>query len=155
MARKVNQIGIVVTEMDRAVTFYENFLGIEAIQVLERPPETCILLGEETHFRLKAGFARMNDLQIELIQVLEGYSPHSEFLEKSGGGVHHLGYFVEDIEAEVATSIAQEWPLYARGEFMGTKWAYVDTRSVLGIFQEFIELPKRKHRAEKMNKKEI
>ncbi len=149
MPRKVNQIGIVVKDMDEAINAYKQILDLGAIQVLERPPETCMLRGTETHFRLKTGFAMLEGVQIELIQVLEGRSPHSEFLETRSPGVHHLGFYVNDIDAEMAQVIQAGMGIYARGEFMGARWAYIDTLAIAGIFQEFIQLPKPRARMKK------
>jgi methylmalonyl-CoA/ethylmalonyl-CoA epimerase len=149
MARKVNQIGIVVKDMDKAVKMYKDILGLENIQVLERPPEICTLCGQEVHFRLRTGFAMLEGLQIELIQVVEGRSPHSEFLEQHGPGVHHVGFYVDDIEAEIAKAMQSGITIYARGEFMGTKFVYLDTIATAGIFQELIQLPKPRVRTKK------
>jgi len=145
--RKINQIGIVVKDLDKAVTIFKQILGIDNIQILERPPETCTLNGEETHFRLKTGFAMLEGLQIELIQVVQGRSPHSDFLENRGPGVNHFGYYVDDLETEVTRATQSGIGVYARGEFMGSRWAYLDTFATAGIFQEFIQLPKPRVRA--------
>ncbi len=147
MARKINQIGIVVKDMDQAVKMYKDMLGVDNFQVLDRPPETCTLRGQEVHFRLRTGFAMLEGgLQIELIHVVEGHSAHSEFLEQHGPGVHHVGFYVEDLEAEIAKATQE---IYARGEFMGTKFVYLDTIATAGIFQELIQLPKPRVRAKK------
>jgi methylmalonyl-CoA/ethylmalonyl-CoA epimerase len=150
MARKINQIGIVVKNMDQAVKMYKDLLGVDNFQVLDRPPETCTLRGQEVHFRLRTGFAMLEGgLQIELIQVVEGHSAHSEFLEQHGPGVHHVGFYVDDIEAEIANAMQSGISVYARGEFMGTKFVYLDTIATAGIFQELIQLPKPRVRAKK------
>ena len=70
MIEKISQIGIVVPDMDKAIKFYEDILGIGPINVLPREPETCELHGKETHFQLKTGFAFVGGTQLELIQVL-------------------------------------------------------------------------------------
>lgn len=40
--------------------------------------------------------------QLELIAPLSGRSVFADFLERSGPGLHHLGYFVDSVEREKA-----------------------------------------------------
>jgi methylmalonyl-CoA/ethylmalonyl-CoA epimerase len=142
--RKVNQIGIVVKDIEKAIDFYQNVLGIGPFNVIERPKETCTLHGECSEFRIKTALAMGAGIQIELIQVLEGKTAHTEFLELYGPGIHHFGYYVDDLEEEMKKCESYGIKPIAIGEFMGTKWAYMDTQQISGAIQEFIELPKRK-----------
>jgi len=132
--RKVNQIGIVVKDIEKAIDFYQNVLGIGPFNVIERPKETCTLHGECSEFRIKTALAMGAGIQIELIQVLEGKTAHTEF----------FGYYVDDLEEEMKKCESYGIKPIAIGEFMGTKWAYMDTQQISGAIQEFIELPKRK-----------
>ena len=88
MIEKISQIGIVVPDMDKAIKFYEDVMGIGPFNVLPREPETCELHGKETRFQLKTGFAFVGGMQVELIQVMEGISAHSEFLKKAVNELH-------------------------------------------------------------------
>jgi methylmalonyl-CoA/ethylmalonyl-CoA epimerase len=151
MTRKINQIGIVVRDLEKAVKFYQDFLGF-SFNILNRPPESCELHGKTTHFCLKTAFAMAEGVQIEIIQVLEGDTAHTEFLKKHGEGVHHFGYFVEDLEAELSKCAALGIGILSKGEFMGTKWSYLDTEALSGIIHEYIELPKPKIRVKKEKK---
>lgn len=150
MSRKVNQIGIVVKDIEKAVEFYKDFLGIESFNIMERPPESCILHGEKSDFKLKSAFTSVEGLQIELIQVLEGRTLHTEFMEKHGEGLHHFGYYVDDLETELKKMEEQGIQVLSSGEFMGTKWAYLDTLNPSGAVQELIELPKPRKRKKKV-----
>jgi len=47
-------------------------------------------------------FAYVGPLEVELVQRVEGRIFQSKFLDKWGEGVHHLGFFVDDVDAEVA-----------------------------------------------------
>ena len=141
MERKINQIGIVVKDIPRAVDFYQRTFGI-TFQVIDRPKETCQLHGEESCFRMKTALGNIAGLQIELIQVLEGRTAHVEFMEAHGEGLHHFGIYVEDLESEIAACAKEGIDIISRGEFMGVKWVYVDSTKTAGAVMEFIELPK-------------
>lgn len=95
---KISQIGVVVENMERAVAFYESNFGIGPFHVYEFIPENHWILEEPSPVKLKMGKAELGDLELELIQPLEGRSIHRDFLEKSGEGLHHLGFDVPDYE---------------------------------------------------------
>jgi methylmalonyl-CoA/ethylmalonyl-CoA epimerase len=148
MERKINQIGIVVKEVARAIAFYQHTFGT-TFQVIDRPKETCQLHGVESCFQIKTALGIVAGLQIELIQVLEGRTAHVEFMEAHGEGVHHFGIYVEDLEAEIASCAKEGIGVISRGEFMGVKWVYVDSTMAAGVVMEFIELPKPRARKPK------
>ena len=155
MIEKISQIGIVVPNMDKAIKFYQEVLGIGPINVLPREPETCELYGKETHFRLKTGFAFVGGIQLELIQVLEGISAHSEFLEKNpNGGTHHIAVHTTDLEGDLHKFTDSGVELIAKGEYMRTKWAYLDSTKQSGLLLELIQLPQRKKKKKKTKSEE-
>ncbi|MFX0185417.1 MAG: VOC family protein [Candidatus Hodarchaeota archaeon] len=44
----------------------------------------------------------LDQMQIELIQVLIRETIHSKFLNKQGKDLHHLGFFIDDIENDLS-----------------------------------------------------
>ncbi len=145
MPRKIDQIGIVVKNMAKAVEFYKKFFNIDDIPVMEAPPASSEIRGEPVQYKLKLGFGRVGDIQIELIEVLEGRSPYSAFLEQGREGFHHVGFYVDDLEGEIARMADIGIQVYARGDIMGTKWAYLDTEIQTGTTYELITLAKSKY----------
>lgn len=89
---RVDQIGIVVEDLEKTMKFYKKFFGAKSFSTIEHG------LG---YVKLKIGLFWLGNVQIELIQVIEGKSIHSKFLEDKGGGVHHLGFFVKDIDKKL------------------------------------------------------
>ncbi len=129
---KVDQIGIVVKDMEATMNFYERMFGIEPFPTVESAVNSA---------KLKFGLFQLGEVQIELIQVLEGETIHSEFLEKRGEGLHHLGFFVEDIEKELARLEKGGIKVLERGTVLGVvKFAYLDTEKRLGVVLELIQL---------------
>jgi catechol 2,3-dioxygenase-like lactoylglutathione lyase family enzyme len=154
MERKINQIGIVVKDMDKAIEFYQNVMGIGPFNIIERPKETCMLHGECSDFRIKTAIAMGAGVQVELIQVLEGKTAHTEFIDIYGPGIHHFGYYVQDLDLELENCKKNGIEPIATGEFMGAKWAYMDTQAISGAIHEFIQLSSgRKKRKEKSAEK--
>jgi methylmalonyl-CoA/ethylmalonyl-CoA epimerase len=78
---------------------------------------------------------------MELIQVLEGETIHSKFLEKKGEGIHHLGFIVEDIEEELVRLDRGGIKVLEKGIVLEmVKFVYLDTEKILGVILELIQL---------------
>jgi len=128
---KVDQIGIVVKDLEKTMRFCEKILGVKSFSTMERD------LG---YAKLKTGFFWLGNIQIELIQVVEGRTIHSKFLEERGEGIHHLGFFVKDIEKELDRLKKEGIKVLERGEVLGVaKFAYLDTEKALGFILELIQ----------------
>ncbi len=133
---QIDQIGIVVKNMEKNLKFYKKLFGIEPFLTLESPTGSTI-----DSAKLKIGLFQLGDVQLELIQVLEGETIHSEFLENKGEGLHHLGFIVEDIEEELVRLEKEGIKILERGIIQEmVKFAYLDTEKTLGIIVELIQL---------------
>jgi methylmalonyl-CoA/ethylmalonyl-CoA epimerase len=128
---KVDQIGIIVKDLEKKMKFYEQIFGIEPFLTLE---------SEINSAKLKIGLLYLNEIQIELIEVLEGETIHSKFLESRGEGLHHIGFFVDDIETELTRLKRSGIKVLERGTVLEiTKFAYLDTEKELGVILELIQ----------------
>jgi len=128
---KVDQIGMVVKDIEATMKFYEEMFGIESSPRVEF---------EMGFAKLKVAMVQLGELQIEFIQVLEGESIHSKFLEKRGEGIHHLGFFVKDLEKELARLKKHGIKVLEKSEAFGVKIAYLDTEKTLGVVFELLQL---------------
>jgi len=98
----VEQVGIVVKDMDKAIDYYSSKFGWGPFRVREVVMNGFTYLGKKGNCRLKMAFAQSGSLEIELIQVLEGETPHTEFLREKGKGIQHLGFRVDDLDGMLA-----------------------------------------------------
>jgi len=91
---------------------------------------------------LKIALAQPGPVEIELIQVLEGETPHTEFLKEKGEGIHHLGFHVDDLDGMLA-ALAKEGiePVFYK-TFSWMTVAYLNTDKVGGVMIELIEIKK-------------
>ncbi len=94
MKMKLDHIGIVVKDMEKAKEHY--------MKTYCREPLTDIIF-EPAHkvnvMFYEVGYGSMP--MIELISPTDEKSQVSKFLEKTGGGLHHLAYEVPDIEEAI------------------------------------------------------
>ena len=136
---QIGQVGIVVNDIDQAIN-YLNSLGIETfepkrIQITER-----WLRGKPANYKCKLKFARLGSLELEMIQPIEGETIHKEFLESKGEGIHHLGFFVSDLDKEVAKLARLGVEVIQSGERPdGGGFAYLDTEKSCGAVIELIQ----------------
>ncbi len=95
--------------------------------------------GKQGNFRLLLGFGTIGNIQIEIIQPLEGQNIYSDFLEERLPGLHHFRFTVSDFE-ERCTFLEKngiEKISSGTGVHIGTNGAYFDTRDILeGILIE-------------------
>jgi catechol 2,3-dioxygenase-like lactoylglutathione lyase family enzyme len=128
---KVDQIGVVVRNVEKTAKFYEKLLKQEPLPPIEF---------ETGNVKLKIVFFQLGEVQLELIQVLEGENIHTKFLREKGEGLHHLGFFVKNLEEELAALKKEGLEILWRGEALGvTKFAYLDTEKTLGVTLELIQ----------------
>ena len=85
---RIAHIGIAVPDLDAAVESYRTLFGVEPSH-----RETVASDGVET-VMFEVGESR-----IELLGKVGDESQIANFLEKRGGGIHHVAYGVDDVQA--------------------------------------------------------
>lgn len=148
--RAVDQVAIIVRDIDRAMTHYVDRLGIGPWDVYTYGPHRMHRMtfrGEERSYVMKLALTFVGSTMYELIESVQGPNIYEEFLASRGEGLHHLGYYVDDVEAEIAAMAAKGYPLLQSGHGFGADgdgaYAYFDTERDFGCILEAIELPKR------------
>jgi catechol 2,3-dioxygenase-like lactoylglutathione lyase family enzyme len=140
---RLGQIGYVVKDIDKAVLYYKDTLGIRPWMLLDERPEPCIEKDEEVHPLLRIALAYTGPIQLELIQVLEGESVHLKHPAESLWRVHHLGFMVQDIERRLNASQELGIGVLQRGTIKDigftVDYAYLDTVNEAGVVIEFIQ----------------
>ena len=138
---KVTQIGIVIRDMDKTVERLTS-LGIGPFEEMTLPPDREEWFRDKRMYAdFRICFAMIGDIQIELIQPLDGESPHKEFLNTKGEGIQHIGCAVEDIQSKVDKLTKQGVEIPLRAKFPGGGGvAYCD----LGVGDIIFELIERK-----------
>ncbi|PLY03883.1 MAG: methylmalonyl-CoA epimerase [Desulfuromonas sp.] len=91
MTKKINHIGIAVTNLDAAIPFYRDHLGM-AFEGTE----------EVADQKVRVAFLQVGESRIELLEPTAEDSPVAKFLAKNGEGIHHIAYEVDDIEKALA-----------------------------------------------------
>ena len=137
----VEQIGIVVRDINAAIDYYNSTFGWGPFHVMEVELKKFTYKDKIGNCRLKLAFARSGPIEIELIEVLEGETPHAEFLREKGEGVQHLRFRVENIDhmlAELAKAGVK--PVFFKLDPQsGISFAYIHSDRIGGVMFELLE----------------
>ncbi len=131
---QIHHIAIVVKDLDAALAFYRDALGIEVSERRKVPTEG-----------VEIAFLPMENSELELLEPLEPENSIGRFLDKRGEGIHHVCILVEDIAAAV-TRMEDEGAQMAtevRSHPDGTRYAFVHPKSTHGVLMELYEKPQR------------
>ena len=91
MAKKLDHVGIVVSNLEESIPLYENILGVKPVSVREVPTQN-----------VRAAFFEVgNGVVVELIEPTVPDSGVARFLEKHGQGVHHICFEVDDVDEQL------------------------------------------------------
>jgi methylmalonyl-CoA/ethylmalonyl-CoA epimerase len=140
----VEQIGIVVEDVDKAIEHFAAFFGWGPFRIREVDMQGFTFRNRPGHCRLKMAFARSGPVEIELIQVLEGETPHSGFLKQKGEGLHHLRFRVDNYD-ELLSQLSKEGvqPVFHQVLPGLASFAYLDTDRIGGVTFELFQMTKR------------
>jgi hypothetical protein len=131
-------VAVVVRDLDSTVRRLSE-LGIGPFVVPEAPEgaEGLFYQGNPLESDYKALVTRLGNMQIEIIQPDDKPNPWKEFLETRGEGIHHIGFQVDDVDAELErmTGLGVEVPLIGKQNGK-TGAAYVEL-NVANLVLEF------------------
>jgi methylmalonyl-CoA epimerase len=89
---RLDHIGIAVKDLDAALAFYRDALGLEIEETEEVASQ-----------RVRAHFIRVGEPALELLEATAADSAIAKYIEKRGPGIHHITLRVPDIHAALAT----------------------------------------------------
>jgi methylmalonyl-CoA/ethylmalonyl-CoA epimerase len=128
--KKVDHIGIAVSNLDEAVRTYTALLG--------KGPEHFEEVAEQ---KAKTAFFGVGETNLELLQSTSPDGPIGKFIEKNGGrgGLHHICIQVDDIENALEQYRKQGIQLIDQKPRIGAhgkKIAFVHPKSTGGVLLE-------------------
>lgn len=145
--KRAVQIGIVVDDLERTTRLLTTLFGIGPFRFIEwpnRPDSHFTYKGKEEPIKIRQAFVQVGPLELEFIQPLEGdRNAYREFLDRTGGGIHHLLFEVPDIEAVLSEVAKSGVDVLQTGTGIrpGTRWALLDTLKQAGLYLELRHRP--------------
>jgi methylmalonyl-CoA/ethylmalonyl-CoA epimerase len=138
-------VGLVVKDMEKTIARFEK-LGIGPFTPRILPPDA-----QETYRgkpfvpskRVAIQITHIGNIELELIQPIDGASPHQEFLDQKGEGIQHLGFFVDNLEESVKDLTAEGSTVMLTSQFKGGGGvAYLDLDAA-GLIVELVQPDKK------------
>jgi methylmalonyl-CoA/ethylmalonyl-CoA epimerase len=130
--KRINHIAIVVDDIDTALTFWRDALGLKLDHIEDIPEQESMV-----------AFLPTGESEVELVQPTSEDSGVARYLQKRGPGMHHICFEVEDIHVSLeqlkgkGVRLINETPMTGAG---GKKMAFIHPESAYGVLVELYEL---------------
>ena len=131
---KIHHIGIATNEIGVAAEIWGDLLGL-------KPAHTEEVAGQ----KVRVCMLPIGESRLELLEPISQDSPISKFLEKRGGGIHHIAVSVENIRSALqnlkanGARLIDEEPRVGAG---GCLVAFIHPSSTAGVLLELVEDPR-------------
>ncbi|MFC3039001.1 methylmalonyl-CoA epimerase [Virgibacillus xinjiangensis] len=128
---KISHIGIAVENIDSALPFYSDSVGLELEAVEEVQTEG-----------VKVAFLKIGESRIELLEPLDDTSPIRKFLDKKGEGIHHIALETRDIKERLRQLASQGVKLIDNDPRPGahdTQVAFLHPKAAHGVLYELCQ----------------
>ncbi len=129
---KINHLGIATKGIDEALKFWSDALGLENVH-------TEIVEDQ----KVRVAMLPIGESRIELLEPTSEDSPITKFLEKRGGGIHHIAVEVDDISASLAKLKSQGMRLIDESARIGAEGclvAFVHPAATGGVLLELVQI---------------
>src|SRR3990172_5077211 len=130
----IEHIGIAVKNLEEAIKFYEDALGLKCYNIENVPDQ-----------KVRTAFFLVGQTKIELLESTDPEGPVGKFIEKRGEGVHHIAFSVKDLP-EILKQVEQKGvELIDKIPKKGAEEleiAFLHPKSTFGVLTEFCEYKK-------------
>ena len=129
--KKINHVAIVVKNIDSALEFWQDYLGLSLDHIEDVPSQAS-----------KVAFLPVGEGEVELVEPTDPESGLAKYLEKRGEGMHHLCIEVDDIAgmllrlSDKGVKLINQEPL----DLPGRRMAFIHPKSTNGVLVELYQI---------------
>jgi len=129
--KKINHVAIVVENIDSALAFWRDQLGLDLDHIEDVPSQAS-----------KVAFLPVGEGEVELVEPTNPESGLAKYLEKRGEGMHHIclevGDIIEQLNSlrEKGVRLINEEPI----DLPGRRMAFIHPKAANGVLLELYEL---------------
>ena len=129
--KKMNHVAIVVENIESALTFWRDQLGLELDHIEDVPSQAS-----------NVAFLPVGEGEVELVEPTDPDSGLAKYLEKRGEGMHHICLEVDDIEGmlkilnEKGVRLINQEPI----DLPGRRMAFIHPKAANGVLLELYEI---------------
>jgi methylmalonyl-CoA epimerase len=133
MPKRIDHVAIIVRDIEQALGFYRDTLGITPGEIKEVPSE-----------QVRIAFLPLGGPAGSVIELIEPTTPDSslaKFLEKRGEGLHHICLEVENIDATLAEMQEKAVPVLDKQPSVAAEGRaiFLHPRGANGVLLELLE----------------
>ncbi len=124
----IEHLGIAVKNLETAILYYENVLGLKCYSIEEVPSQ-----------KVKTAFFKIGDTKIELLEPTSEDSTIAKFIEKKGEGVHHIAFATNDLPGALKEAEEKGVQLIDKAPRPGAEGleiAFLHPKSTQGVLTE-------------------
>jgi hypothetical protein len=143
---RVGQLGIITRDIQDALPGVAAAFNMRTWYEPKYAEKQFFINGEQANLEFNLVFAYSGGLQVELIeeksQKAEIFRVH---LDQQGQGIHHLGFFIPDMDAKLKIVEQLGLDIIFEGKFKtagggSVRFVYLNTRQQCGIILELINI---------------
>lgn len=129
----LDHVAIAVPDLEAAIRRFADDLGLQLAGTEDVAPA-----------QTRTAFFPVPGTSIELVHPLDGQGPIQGYLDKRGGGLHHLAFRSDDIEADMQRLRERGYTLLSdapKPGAHGTRTVFVHPKSTGGVLIELVQHP--------------
>ena len=130
--KQINHVAMVVEDMEEALSFWRDALGMELHELRDVPAE-----------KSQVAFLPLPGSEVELVMPTTDDSGIAKYLAKRGAGMHHICLEVDDIDGMLeqlkskGVRLINEEPRTAAD---GKRYAFIHPQSTSGVLVELYQI---------------
>lgn len=90
MLTKIDHLGIAVTSLSEAISYYERTFGLKCSHIEEVPSQ-----------KVRMAIFKIGEVALELLESTSPDGPIAKHIERRGPGVHHIAFYTDNIEKQL------------------------------------------------------
>jgi len=125
----IEHIGIAVSDLKKAIRYYEEVLGID-----------CYGIEEVEDQKVMTAFFKIGETKIELLEPTDPEGPVGKYIEKRGEGIHHIALATDDVENALREAESKGVELIDKQPRKGAEGlmiGFLHPKSTFGVLTEF------------------
>ena len=129
--KKIEHLGIAVSDLEKGNELFKKLLGRAHYKIEEVEREG-----------VATSFFTLGESKIELLEASKENSAIAKFIEKRGGGIHHVAIAVDDIRAEMKRLKNEGFTLLSDEPMPGADnklICFLHPKSTLGVLVELCQ----------------
>ena len=135
------QIGVLTRDLEGYLDKLERIFGIGPWRIASYPPEGTTpfreYMGKAGNFKAKFCFFMFGNIEIEVIEPLEGENIWGDFIDKHGNAIHHIKFLTDDHRPVEEHLNKHGYKIIQQGEGVGHNagkiWAFYNTFDDIGF----------------------